>query len=263
MKTRRKAIINLIFLVATLGVNTLGFLGLINGYDQKEVSDMYQTLITPSPGTFSIWSLIYTLIIISLIMMILKKEDTYYKSATENISTLFRLSCIFNGLWIVAFSYLQLEISNLFIFGMLISISLILQNLKEISNDRAVLPITFGIYNGWVFIATVVNVSATLVKLQWNRFGLSESFWASVVLIGAVIMVFLVNLRNKNSFFPLPIAWAYFGIFTFLRSAEGFNGQYPNLEHISAGGAAILLFLAAIRLYKNNFKVMKSWYYLY
>ena len=59
MKERKKAIINLLILFLTFVINALGALGLINGYSQKEVSDRYLTLITPSPTTFSIWSIIY------------------------------------------------------------------------------------------------------------------------------------------------------------------------------------------------------------
>lgn len=65
--------VNLFFLIITLIVNAMGALGYINGLSQKEISDKYLTLITPSPSTFSIWSVIYTLLIISLIVMIVKK----------------------------------------------------------------------------------------------------------------------------------------------------------------------------------------------
>lgn len=56
METSKKAWINGLFLAVTLIINTLGALGLINGLSQKEISDMFVTLITPSPSTFSIWS---------------------------------------------------------------------------------------------------------------------------------------------------------------------------------------------------------------
>lgn len=81
METSKKAWINGLFLAVTLVINTLGALGFINGLSQKEISDMFVTLITPSPSTFSIWSVIYSLLIISIIVMIVKKDDLYYKSA--------------------------------------------------------------------------------------------------------------------------------------------------------------------------------------
>lgn len=254
---KKKAIINMLFLVLTLLINTFGSIGLINGYSQKEVSDMYLTLITPSPSTFSIWGVIYSLLIISNIVMIIKSQDLYYKNIINEISLFFKLSCIFNILWIVSFSYLQLEISVLFIFSFLISLSLILEKLlKTNSKSHWLLPLTFGMYGGWLFIATVVNISATLVKLKWNGFGLTQDVWADIILIMAIILIFLVTLKNKNAAFPLPIAWAYIGIYNFLKSPEGFGGKFPILQSVSIGGMIILLILSIYLFYKNKYKII-------
>ena len=103
MNRVKQAWVNLIFLAATLVINTLGAIGLINGLTQKEISDMYVTLITPSPATFSIWSVIYSLLLISMIAMIIKKDDPYYQNAVDQISNLFRISCFLNIAWIVTF----------------------------------------------------------------------------------------------------------------------------------------------------------------
>ena len=108
MTTTKKAGINALFLAATLVVNALGALGYINGLTQKEISDMFITLITPSPSTFSIWMVIYSLLIISVIMMIVKNDDAYYKRAVNQITVLFVMSCILNMAWIITFSYVQI-----------------------------------------------------------------------------------------------------------------------------------------------------------
>ena len=85
MNTTKKAWINAIFLIVTLAINTLGAIGLINGLTQKEISDRYVTAITPSPSTFSIWSVIYSLLIISIIVLIVKKKDPYYERALDQL----------------------------------------------------------------------------------------------------------------------------------------------------------------------------------
>jgi hypothetical protein len=56
----------------TLGINYLGMAGFINNASQVEVSRQYQTLITSVGFAFSIWSLIYWLLIISLFVMLMK-----------------------------------------------------------------------------------------------------------------------------------------------------------------------------------------------
>ena len=157
MDRTRKAWINMAFLLVTLVINGLGAAGIINGLSQKEISDMYLTLITPSPSTFSIWSVIYILLITSMIMMIVRKNDEYYKNAIDEITVLFRISCGLNIAWIVLFSYLQVELSTLFILAFAIILSLICLKINMIhTKNRFLLPLTFGLYTGWLIVATVV-----------------------------------------------------------------------------------------------------------
>lgn len=259
MEKTKKAWINGLFLAVTLVINTLGALGFINGLSQKEISDMFVTLITPSPSTFSIWSVIYSLLIISIIVMIVKKDDSYYKSAINQISTLFWVSCILNIAWIVAFSYVQIELSVLFIFGFVITLSLICQKLLKIQDrKRWLLPLSFGIYTGWLFIATVVNIAAMLVKLKWNGFGIAPEIWAIIILIIAILLVVAVLSKIRNAAFPLPIAWAYFGIYQFLNAPEGFQGEFGLLQNIALAGMVVLVALVVIQFYRNRLSLISK-----
>lgn len=257
MDRTRKAWFNAILLAVTLVINTLGAIGLINGLSQKQISDMYLTLITPSPSTFSIWSVIYSSVILSIIAMIVKQKDSYYQKAVDEISVLFWVSCILNIGWIVTFSYVLVELSVLFILGFVITLSLILMKLLKISEGkRWLLPLSFGLYSGWLFIATVVNISAALVKSGWNRFGIADQTWATIILIVAVLLVIGVLLKNRNAVFPLPIAWAFFGIFQFLRSPTGFKGEYGLLQVVSLAGMVVLIGAAAIQFYRNHISLL-------
>ena len=257
MKMRTKAWINLVLLIVTLGVNTLGATGYINGLSQKEISDRYLTLITPSPSTFSIWGLIYSLLFISMIVMILKAERPYYRDMIGEISTLYIVSCIFNALWIVLFSFEMVAISVVFIAGLLVTLTRVILKLnKEGGENRLLLPLTFGLYTGWLFIATVVNIAAALVKLEWNGFGIDADIWSIITLIVAIILVVLVGMRLHNAVFPLPIAWAYYGIGQFLKAPEGFQGAYGMLENTAMIGAALLVLFALVLLVKNRYRII-------
>jgi hypothetical protein len=257
MDRTKKAWINGIFFLVTLAVNALGAIGLINGLSQKEISDMYITLITPSPSTFSIWSLIYTLLLISVIVMIAKKDDTYYHNAVDQITVLYRISCVLNIVWIVTFSYLQVELSALFILAFAITLSLICQKLLKIqTGKRWLLPLSFGLYTGWLFIATVVNIASALVKLKWSGFGIANDIWAIIILIISVPLVILVLAKIRNAIFPLPVAWAYFGIYQFLNAPEGFKGEYGLLQTVALAGMAVLIGVAAIQFYRNHFSLL-------
>jgi benzodiazapine receptor len=257
MNSTKKAWTNLVLFGVTLFINTLGAVGLINGLSQKAVSDKYVTLITPGPATFSIWGVIYSLLLISLIVMIVKKNDTYYQKAAEDISLLFWISCIINSAWIVSFSFLQIGLSTIFILGFLITLSLILQKLGRLqTGKRILLPLTFGLYTGWLFIASVVNIAAWLVKLKWNGFGIPNEGWAVIMLVIAVFLAFAVQMRNHSAVFPLPIAWAYLGIYQFLKAPEGFKGEFYLLQMVALAGMAVLIGIAAIQFYKNRYALL-------
>ena len=152
-------------LAATLVVNALGTFGFINGTSQSDVSNEYFTLITPSGMTFSIWSVIYGLLILSLIVMYIKRNNTYYREAIDKITPLFIVSSLLNILWIILFSFVFVELSTVFILGYAIVLTLICRQLLKIHDGHHwLLPVTFGLYTGWVIIATVVNLRQHLLK---------------------------------------------------------------------------------------------------
>lgn len=257
MNRKTKSLISAGFLAVTLVVNALGAAGIINGSSQKEISDRYQTLITPAPSTFSIWSVIYTFLIISVVLLVIRAKDAYYGKVLDKISALFWMSCALNILWIVTFSYDLIGLSTVFIFAFLIVMVLIVKRLGEIhEKKRFLFPWTFGLYAGWLFIATVVNIAAWLVKIEWNGFGIRDDIWSILILLVSVLLTFLVLRDTKNPVLPLPIAWAYFGIYNFLVSPEGFQGRYTLLQNTALLGMVLLIGLAAIQFYKNGYKMM-------
>jgi hypothetical protein len=253
MNRTKNAWINLLFLIITLVVNTLGAVGVINGLTQKQISDMYPTLITPGPATFSIWSVIYALLLISMIVMIVKKNDPYYQKAIDEITVLFRISCLLNIAWIVAFSFVLVELSTLFILAFVIVLALIGRKLLQIQEGkRWLLPLSFGLYNGWLVIATVGNIAAALVKLNWDGFGIAGETWAAIILVVAVLLVIAILLKLRNAAFPLPVAWAYFGIYQSLNA----SGGPALLQTIALAGMAVLIGAAAITLWRNHIALL-------
>lgn len=257
MKQETKQWISSLLLLVTLIVNGLGAFGLINGLSQKEVSDMYPTLITPSPSTFSIWSVIYSLLIASIVIITIRRKRSYYASAIDRISVLFWLSCILNMAWIVSFSFNQIGLSSILIFAFAVNLTLIVKQIGKIhSPERWLLPVTFGMYSGWLFIATVVNISAWLVKVQWSQFGISPQIWGALILLIAVGLTLLVMLSTTNAVFPLPIAWAYLGIYNSLVALESSGVKYGLMKGVSLVGVVLLIGIAAVQFYRNRYSIM-------
>lgn len=259
MDRRRKAFISVFLLVVTLIINTLGATGFINGLTQGEVSNRYATLITPSPYAFSIWGVLYALLIISIVFIALNSKGGYYGKAADDVSVLFWISCVFNSAWIISFSYVLVELSVIFIFGLVITLALICRRLVKIQEKGYwFLPLTFGLYTGWLVIATVVNVAAALVKSGWNGFGISDEVWAIIMLIVAAILVIAIQTKLHNAVLPLPIAWAYFAIAQSLGASGGLAGRYGAAEVTALAGAVVLLVIAGIQLYRNKLSIIPS-----
>ncbi len=73
--------------------------------------------------------------------MVIRSDNDYYKNVINRITSLFRFSSLFNILWIISFSYLQLELSVIFIVAFLFSLSLILEKLLSIkSKGHFIIP---------------------------------------------------------------------------------------------------------------------------
>ncbi len=189
--------------------------------------------------------------------MIVKKDDCYYKSALNKISTLFIISSLLNIAWTFSFSYLQLILSTIFILVFVVVLVLICIRLLEMNDgNHFLLPLSFGLYTGWLFIASVVNIAATLVKANWNGFGIEPEILAYGTLIIAILLVIIVMLKIHNVIFPLPIAWAYFGIHKFLVSSEGFNGEFTTIQTVSLIGLGAFVLRSAFQFYKNRFTLI-------
>ena len=254
MGRKAKALVSGAVLAVTLVINWMGATGIINNLSQQEVSDQFPTLITPGPATFSIWGLIYTLLIASVVMMIIKSEDSYYGRAIDTITPLFWVSSAWNIAWIVAFSYLRIGLSTLLIFGFVITLALINQKLRDIQTPKHwLLPLAFGFYGGWLFIATVVNTAAWLVQIEWGRFGIAESLWGTLILLVALVLTFGVLQQHRNAIYPIPIAWAYFGIYQALTMNVDGPNPYGVMPWVALAGMVVLAGMAIYRLSQNGF----------
>ncbi|XKE95445.1 tryptophan-rich sensory protein [Metaplanococcus flavidus] len=253
-KTKLFTIVNLVIYFLTLGVNYLGSSGFFNGQSQADISDQYMTLISPAPFTFSIWGVIYTLVLITLVYLFIKRKDARVSKLVLLISPWFILLSLFNMSWIVAFSYERLGISTILIIGMLFSLLLII---GKIYTHRFEVPSTlaglsFTLYCAWVTIATVVNTSLLLVQLDWGGFGISYSVWTLIILAIAVAFVLIYISKYKNAAYPLPLAWAFFGIYGSYNSGRVDPELATTIQWFLIAGIVILLIAAVWRFIRNG-----------
>ena len=93
-----------------------------------------------------------------------------------------------------------------------ILISLIYINLLIKDLPFGLIKASFGIYLGWICIATIANVTTLLVHYNWAGFGLSEETWTIVMISAGTLIAAISLLSFKNPFIVLSVIWAFAGI---------------------------------------------------
>lgn len=85
-------------------------------------------------------------------------------------------------------------------------------NLNKIRDKKNILfDIRFGLYAGWLSVATVINFVAFLVSIKFNFFG-SQNIFCSFVLLLFILLISLIQKTHKNPFYNLAIVWTFIAI---------------------------------------------------
>ena len=197
---------NLILFAVMIVMNYLANALPINNKTTGEISDSIPNLFVPAGITFSVWGVIYLLLLIYSVLQFTSAD----KVTINNISWLFAISCIFNALWIVAWHYGKLPMSLIIMSGLLISLIYINMTISHLPSG--IIKAAFGVYLGWICIATIANVTALLVTYKWGGFGISQEVWTIIMISAGTIIAVLALYRLNNPFIGLVIMWALAGI---------------------------------------------------
>ncbi|MDQ0482407.1 hypothetical protein [Guptibacillus hwajinpoensis] len=167
-----------------------------------------EAYIVPSGFTFSIWFLIYLLILISLVRQFTADERD--RALYKKISFLFSLSMLLSGTSVLVGTTASL----LFIAGSLITLSVLYSLITKNPDRSSFFIIPFSFYLAWTSIATIVDAfvvaNANGVDLI---FGLNELGWTIIMLIIGGGLAVYFSLYNDDLIYPFVFLWGYFGIF--------------------------------------------------
>jgi len=198
--------LNVVLFCGMLVVNYLANALPLNNRTTGEISDSFPNLFVPAGITFSIWGIIYLLL---LGYCILQFKHSYQPVVSET-GWLFGISCLFNALWIVFWHYGRLPLSLVTMAGLLASLILLNMALTKLPGNFA--KVVFGVYLGWICIATIANITALLVHYRWNGFGVSEVTWTIIMIAAGALITVAALYRLSNPYLALSVIWAYTGI---------------------------------------------------
>ncbi|MNN17679.1 hypothetical protein D3C81_1308730 [compost metagenome] len=208
--------LNLLALVLVLIVNLLAERLPLGGKTTGQISAQYPVLIAPAGYAFSIWIVIYALLVGFVIYGFTKRARE--SKVVQEIGVFFILSCLFNVAWLFFWHYEKIIGSVLIMFGLLLTLIVIYIRVNDRRNDPLtalecwLVRLPFSIYLGWICVATIVNVASALYAIEWNGFGLSDTIWTIIMLTVATLIAFWLGLKFTDPAVVLVFIWAFIAI---------------------------------------------------
>jgi translocator protein len=238
-----RQIVNIFALGTTITVNALANILPINGLNSGEISDLYPSLFTPAGYVFSIWSLIYVLLIAFVVFQALPSQKD--NPRLERLGYAFAISCLFNSLWIFAWHYRQVVLSEFLIVGLLVSLIVCYERLQigkvKVPRAEAITThLTFSIYTGWLTVAVVANTCVMLLELGFDG-GTFKPMWGVVTVLAALAVGATFTYLCQDIAYGLVLVWAFVGI------AVAQGGVTPSVVVTALIAAAVMLVLAVWR----------------
>ena len=241
-----KILINWLLFFIVIATNALANILPINGYNTGQISAFYPNYFVPAGFTFSIWGIIYLFLLnycISYTYFTIKRrqfpEIIKYLDA---ITPYFWVTCILNAGWILAWHYLQVGISVVIMLTFLIALIQIFVIMQK--QGMTIKPLyqfliktPFSVYLGWISVATIANITAFLVHLKWNGFGIDPINWTILMIAIAIALGIYFIVYFKNIAHPLVLVWALWGI----KAAQGPKSEL--IHQLTVVGILVLAFL--------------------
>lgn len=243
------AVMYVFMIVLNTMANTLP----INGITTGDVSFKYPNLFQPTGLTFSIWGLIYLLLLAYVIYQfttIGKPMSDGLRLLFFRVNLLFAVSSLLNGLWLLAWHFDRIALSTILMIGLLITLALIAKITPTLG------PLTrtaFSVYFGWITIATIANITILLVKLGVPSFSRSSIIITSIILIVGLIIASAWIYLERDVAYGLVILWAYAGIVIRHMGSSELVRSYP-LIYATALGSILILSIVNMIIFIQQLK---------
>lgn len=206
-------ILALTCLVGALVVNALANVVPLGGRTTGELSALYPNLFVPAGFTFSIWGVIYLLLAAWAVAQFVSGR----RAIGQRIAPAFATTSLLNASWLFAWHFRRVGLSVVVMAALLLVLLRINHVLAESGRTPSMAAGTlpraaFGAYLGWISVATIANVTALLVALEWSGAGVPHAVWAGILVgVGAGVGTLTV-VRFRNPWVGWAVAWGLLGI---------------------------------------------------
>lgn len=205
-------------IVTTFGVNIWSNIAPLNGRTIGEISNttFAGVLITPANYAFAIWGVIYLGLFAFGIYQLSPAQRT--NPRIQQARPWLILACLAQAVWVFFFLSNQFWLSVLAMLTILVPLIQVYRRLQigrltAVSRqERWSVQVPFGIYLGWISVATVTNVALALYSQNWSGWGISAQTWTITMMGVAAVLGVLMILTRREVAYPLVISWALIAI---------------------------------------------------
>jgi benzodiazapine receptor len=207
--------INIVMFVFVIAVNYLAASGKINNQTPGDISDGIPVLITPAGYVFSIWGLIYFLLLVFVIYQAMPKYEN--SLPVKTIGYYFSITCLLNIGWLFAWHYQKFPLSLFIMILFLLTLILLMIQMYKITPylsdlEKRVFKLPFSVYYGWISVATIANTSFVLIASSWNRFKIGPDYWSVIILFVIMLLGITVLTLKNDKAYVWVFVWALIGI---------------------------------------------------
>jgi len=178
-----------------------------------DISDKYQTIITPFGTSFLIWSVIFMWQLFWVIWQFLPSQRNC--EGVIRAWYYYPLFTVFQAGWTISFAHEIMWLSLIFMYGILVTLvsaSMSLQKYKKCLKGYLIWQFPFSLQTGWIMCASVLNTN--VLPVYYNATDTTQIIVASVSLAVLIITAFTWLSSYPCDFaIPCVIVWALCGVY--------------------------------------------------
>ncbi|WP_191480170.1 tryptophan-rich sensory protein [Nocardioides ochotonae] len=207
------------------------------------------TLVAPAGTAFSIWSVIYLGLAAYTIWQLLPGNATDVRARATG--WLAAASMVLNATWLLV---TQADLVWLSVVVIVVLLAVLVELVRRLARhraegwgDRLAVDATFGLYLGWVAVATCANTAAAVGDSRWD-----VSSEDTIAVVGTIALLALLTTLEVGFFWRYGARWAVAlaSAWGLAWVAVGRTAETPESlpTAVAAGLCAAVLLLAAAAL---------------
>lgn len=211
-------LVNLIGLVAVVLVNWLANWLPFNDVTTGEVANRNAVPFLPAGWTFTIWGLIYAMLLAFVIYGFLPAGRN--NPRIQAVGPFFLVANIANISWLFLWHWEQFG-ASLIVMAILLATLTGIYAVVRVRGRSGVEPTVvqrlivwtpFSVYLGWISLATLANLQVWMDNGGWDGGPFGLRAWAVIFLLAGVLIAAGVAFFFHDAAFTLVYVWAYLGI---------------------------------------------------